>query len=111
MRIKNVIIVCSILLLLMVGIGWGGFYFGKKAIMKEYESMQVDSTIMARVDSLFNVVLVKLDTSSIRRETIYNNTQTTYKKLIESYEKVNAIVPITDRDSLLQSLTRVSNTK
>jgi hypothetical protein len=111
MRIKNTIIVCTILLLLMVGIGWGSYQIGKRAIRKEFESMQVDSTIMHRVDSLFNVVLVKIDTSAIRRETIYRNTETTYKKLIESYEKINSIRPIDDRDSLLQSLTRVSNTK
>mgnify|MGYP003423735997 CR=1 FL=1 len=111
MRIKQLLIVISIIIAVMIGIGFAGYHYGKKAIMKQYESMQVDSTIMARVDSLFTVMLVKLDTSSIRRETIYRNTQTTYNKLIESYEKVNSIRPIDDRDSLLQSLTRTSNTK
>lgn len=110
-NVKNTLITTGIILLLLSAIGWGGYYLGKRAIMKEYESMQVDSTIMARVDSLFNVMLVKIDTSTLRRETIYNNTQTTYKKLIESYEKINSIRPIDDRDSLLQSLTRVSNTQ
>jgi hypothetical protein len=111
MRIKNVLIVCSILLLLMVGIGYGSYRMGVRAITKEYESMQVDSTIMKRVDSLFNVILVRLDTSTVGREIIYKNTQTTYQKLIESYEKANSIRPIDNNDSLLQSLTRISNTK
>lgn len=94
----------------MVGIGWGSYTAGKRTVMKRYEAMQVDSTIMARVDSLFHIMLVKLDTSAIRREIIYNNTQTTYKKLIESYEKANSIRPIDNNDSLIQSLTRISNT-
>lgn len=90
---------------------WGAYEYGVKKTTDTFNSVQVDSTRQVALDSLFQDMLSKIDSTSKTRKTVYQRINQINQQIIQTYAKADSIRPYTDRDSIINSLTRISNTK